>query len=112
MVLARNTLDFGDAIASFSLEVANIKFVSRRCKNPTAKEIVENVRYADNLTYSFKTKNEFNEVKKDLMQAYSTYDINLKYLISTQQYDKDVLKNEDRGPDEYENLFGLKLLLV
>ena len=112
MVLARNTLDFGDAIASFSLEVANIKFVSRRCKNPTAKEIVENVRYADNLTYSFKTKNEFYEVKKDLMQAYSTYDINLKYLISTQQYDKDVLKNEERGPDEYENLFGLKLHLV
>ena len=92
--------------------MANIKFVSRCCKNPTAKEIVENVRYADNLTYSFKTKNEFDEVKKDLMQAYSTYDINLKYLISTQQYDKDVLKNEERGPDEYENLFGLKLHLV
>ena len=112
MILARNTLDFGDALASFSLEVANIKYVSTKCKNSTAKNLVENVRYADNLTYSFKSKDQFEIVKQDLESAYSTYSLPLKYIVSIEKYDKEVFTNKERGEDKVENLFGLKLDLV
>ena len=74
--------------------------------------MVENVRYADNLTYSFKSKDQFEIVKQDLESAYSTYSLPLKYIVSIEKYDKEVFTNKERGEDKVENLFGLKLDLV
>ena len=108
-ILVRSTLDFGDALAPFALEVANLKYIANHVDSKVAKYIVEDLRYADNIVFSFKTVDEYEHVKKELQESYSHYNLPLKYLVTSQRWDPNVLQSKDRGSDPKENLFGLVL---
>ena len=43
--------------------------------------------------YSFQSVDEFQEVKKDMEQAFHAYSMDLKYLITSQKHDPEVLKH-------------------
>ena len=57
--------------------------------------------------YSFKSIDEFQEVKKDLEQAFNTYSMDLKYLITSQKHDPTVLKHPKRGNARIERTLGV-----
>ena len=57
------------------------------------KYILEAVRYSDNILYSFQTVKEYEDVKEDLQNSLSSYGMQLKYCITSQEHDKDVLKH-------------------
>ena len=106
------TQSFGDTAASAGLEVSILKYVAAHCKLDVDRFLTEFVRYADNLVYSFATLDEFLASKEDLDNAFSTFSMPLKYLISCCQYDPEALTNEDRGSDPVERLLGLNWNLV
>ena len=57
--------------------------------------------------YSFQSVNEFEKVKQDMEQAFSSYSMDLKYLITSQKYDPEVLKHPKRGSTKIERTLGL-----
>ena len=75
-----------------ALEVANIKHVAPACKLEVNQHIIADIRYADNIPYSFPTKKEQEEVAKDIIQSYNCYNLPLKYCTSTQKYQPKVVR--------------------
>ena len=106
------TQSFGDTAASAGLEVAILRYVATHCKLDVDKFLVEHVRYADNLVFSFRTLEEYLASKADLNDAFKTYSMPLKYIITSCNFDPDVLADEARGPDPCERLLGLNWSLL
>ena len=46
-------------------------------------------------------------MKKDLKETFERYSLPLKYLISSQEHEPDVMKNPKRGPNQIEKTMGL-----
>ena len=46
-------------------------------------------------------------MKKDLKETFERYSLPLKYLISTQEFEPEVMKNPKRGPNQIEKTMGL-----
>ena len=103
---------FGDPPASAGLELAIEKFVTPSLNLETSKFIVHQSRYADNLTFSVPTIEEYFNIKADLTKAFRLYNMNLKYIISTQEIDPDGFENNDRGKEEIERLLGIDWSVV
>ena len=57
--------------------------------------------------FSTETKEEYPEIKEDLLTAFDKYSLNLKYVITSTEYDPEVLEDEGRGHDPIERLLGL-----
>ena len=57
--------------------------------------------------YSFQSVDEFQEVKKDMEQAFHAYSMDLKYLITSQKHDPEVLKHPKRGNTRIERTLGV-----
>ena len=106
------TQSFGDTAASAGLEVAILKYVAASCKLEVDRFLTEFVRYADNIVYSFATLDEFLASKQDLDNAFSTFSLPLKYIISSCQHDPEALAHQDRGSDPVERLLGLNWNLL
>ena len=51
------------------------------------KFLLEAIRYSDNSMYSFRTIEEYQEVKSDLIKSFDAYSMNLKYCITSQEND-------------------------
>ena len=79
-----------------------MKFVVAVAVLIVTKFLLEAIRYSDNLMFSFQTVKEFQEVKKDLVKSFDTYSMGLKYCITSQEYDPNVLNNPARGHEEIE----------
>ena len=60
------------------------------------------------MLYSFQTLKEYKEVKKDLETSLSSYSMQLKYCITSQEHDKDVLKHPTRGAERIEKMMGIR----
>ena len=93
------TQSFGDGGAAQGLEVGILKFVCTAAILMVSKFIIEFIRYSDNLMYSFKTKKEYLEVKKDLETSFSLFSMPLKNCITNQENDANVLDHPTRGPE-------------
>ena len=61
------------------------------------KYILGFVRYSDNILYSFQTLEEFHEVRKDMEESLTQYNLPLKYIITSVEWDPNVLENPKRG---------------
>ena len=57
------TLNFGDKSSSTYLEIAILKYVIEMCQSELSKRLLRDYRFLDNPATSFKTKEEFEEVK-------------------------------------------------
>jgi hypothetical protein len=57
--------------------------------------------------YSFKTKEEYLEVKKDLETSFNRYSMPLKYCITNLENDSSVLDHPTRGPERIEKMLGI-----
>ena len=79
------------------MEVAVLKFVVAVAALLITKFLLEAIRYSDNLMFSFKTVNEYSEVKKDLIKSFDTYSMGLKYCITSREHDPNVLNHPVRG---------------
>ena len=90
------TQAFGDTSAAFGLEVAFLKYVVASALMLVSKYILEYVRYSDNILYSFQTLEEYEEVKKDMEESFSKYNLPLKYLITSLQHDPNVMEDPTR----------------
>ena len=88
---------FGDGGAAQGLEVVVLQFVCAIAVLAVAKFILEFVQYSDNLMYSFKSKSEYLEVKKDLEASFEKYSMPLKYYIRNQKHDPEVLNQDLRN---------------
>ena len=106
-ILKRKTQDFGDTSAAWGLETACLKYIVPACKLSVTRYIVEAIRFADNVVFSFSTISEFWKVKADLEEAFSKYNLNLKYCISNKTAMPDVLNDPGRGNERYEPMLGL-----
>ena len=60
-----------------------MKYVVPAAKHPVTRFILEAVRYSNNIMYSFKSREEFEEVRQDLVQCLDKYSMGLKYCISS-----------------------------
>ena len=98
---------FGDTSAAQGMEVSILKFVVVVAVLIITKFILEEIRYSDNLMFSFETIEEFEAVKKDLTKSFETYSMNLKYCITSQEHDPDILNHPARGPETVEKTLGL-----
>ena len=87
--------------------MAILKFIVAGVLLSVSKYILEYIRYSDNILYSFETQEEYEEVKKDLKETFERYSLPLKYLISNQEHEPDVMKNPKRGPNQIEKTMGL-----
>ena len=106
-VFKQQTQAFGDTSASWGLECGILKFVVAAALLLVTKFCLEFVRYSDNIMYSFKTIQEFREVKKDMEQAFQEYSMALKYLITSQKHDPTVLEHPKRGNARIEHTLGI-----
>ena len=77
-VFKQQTQAFGDTSASWGLECGILKFVVAAALLLVTKFCLEFVRYSDYIMYSFKTVQEFQEVKKDIENAFQEYSIDSK----------------------------------
>ena len=98
---------FGDTSAAQGMEVSILKFVVVVAILIVTKFLLEEIRYSDNLMFSFETIEEFKAVKEDLTRSFETYSMNLKYCITSQKYDPSILSHPVRGPEEVEKTLGL-----
>ena len=89
------------------MEVAVLKYVVAIAVLMVTKFLLEAIRYSENLMYSFRTIEEYKEVKSDLIKSFDAYSMNLKYCITSQENDPNVLSNPARGPEEVEKTLGL-----
>ena len=101
------TQAFGDTSAAFGLEVAILKYVVASALMLVSKYILEYVRYSDNILYSFQTLEEYEEVRKDMEESFSKYNLPLKYFITSFENDPNVMENPKRGPNKIEKTMGL-----
>ena len=106
-VFKQQTQAFGDTSASWGLECGILKFVVTAAVLLVTKFCLEFIRYSDNIMYSFKSIDEFQEVKKDMEQAFHAYSMDLKYLITSQKHDPAVLKHPKRGNTRIERTLGV-----
>ena len=89
------------------IRVRILKFVVAAALLLVTKFCLEFVRYSDNIMYSFKTVEEFQEVKKDMEKAFQEYSMELKYLVTSQKYDPAVLEHPKRGNVRIERTLGI-----
>ena len=75
------TLNFGDKSSSTYLEIAILKFVVEMCQSELSKRLLRDYRFSDNPATSFETKEEFEEVKADIVQAFTKCNMKLKYVL-------------------------------
>ena len=61
---------FGDVPAAQGMEVAVLKYVVAIAVLMVTKFLLEAIRYSDNLMYSFRTIEEYQEVKSDLIKSF------------------------------------------
>ena len=101
------TQSFGDTSAAIGLEIGIIKFVAAFAVLAISKFILEHTRYADNIMHSTETIQEYEAIKEDLEASFSKYSMDLKYTITSLEYDPSVLNNQSRGPQVEERLLGL-----
>ena len=87
----------GDTSASWGLECGILKFVVSAAVLLVTKFCLELIRYSDNILYSFKSVEEFQEVKNDMERSFQEYLMPLKYLITSQKHDPNVLTHPKRG---------------
>ena len=71
------------------------------------KFCLEFMRYSDNIMYSFKTIEEFQEVKEDMERAFQEYSMEIKYLVTSQKHDPAVLEHPKRGNARIERTLGI-----
>merc|ERR1711888_479097 len=79
---------FGDVPAAQGMEVAVLKYVAAIAVLMVTKFLLEAIKYSDNLMYSFRTIEEYQEVKNDLIKSFDAYSMNLKYCITSQENDQ------------------------
>ena len=101
-IFIKVTLNFGDKSSATFLEISILKFVVSECLKEVTKRILTDTRFSDNPTGSFWDAKEFEEVKRDLIQAFAKFNLSLKY----------ILGREDTNPDSdgheiIQPLFGL-----
>ena len=77
-LFTQTSQSFGDTSAAQGMEVAVLKFVVAVAGLMITKFILEAIRYSDNLMSSFKTEEEYSQVKEDLIKSFNTYSMNLK----------------------------------
>jgi hypothetical protein len=105
-IFKRDRQAFGDPAAAIGLEISCIKFFAAVCILAVSRFLIENIRYADNLNLSFKTLKEYQEVKKELICNFSLYSLPLKYVVTAEKYDPDVMKEPVRGAERIEKVLG------
>ena len=66
-IMRRVTLDFGDPSAGVVLEVSNRKIGSYACTYSETKDLICDRRFVDNLGDSFRTRNDYELVKQDML---------------------------------------------
>ena len=98
---------FGDTSAAFGLEVAILNYVVAVALMLVTKYVLEYVRYLYNILYSFQTLEEFHQVRRDMEESFTQYNLPLKYLITSVEWDPNVLENPKRGPNKIEKTMGL-----
>ena len=81
-IFKRDRQAFGDPAAAVGLKISSIKFVAAVCILAVSRFLIENIRYADNLNFSFKTMKEYHEVKKELIGNFGLYSLPLKYVVT------------------------------
>ena len=74
-VFKKNSLSFGDRSSATFLEIGILKFVVNECKLEATKTLLKSYRYSDNISTSFESEEEFTNVKHDLIQAFSKYNL-------------------------------------
>ena len=74
-VFKQATQAFGDTSAAFGLEVAILKYVVAAALMLVTKYILEYVRYSDNILYSFQTLEEFHQVRRDMEESFTQYNL-------------------------------------
>ena len=84
-----------------------MKFVVAAAILLVTKFCLEFIRYSDNILYSFKSVEEFHEVKADMEKSFEEYSMPLKYLITSQKWDSNVLNNPKRGNAKVERTLGI-----
>ena len=62
--------------------------------------------------FSFKTKSEYLEVKRDLETSFNRYSMPLKYCITNVKIDPSVLDHPARVPEKIEKLLGIHWNLI
>ena len=106
-LFTQTSQSFGDTSAAQGMEVAVLKFVVAVASLTITKFILEAIRYSDNLMASFKTVEEYSQVKEDLIKSFNTYSMDLKYIITSKEHDEEVLNHPVRGNEETEKALGL-----
>ena len=99
-VFKKNSLLFGDRSSATFLEIGILKFVVNECKLEATKTLLKSYRYSDNISTSFVSEKEFTDVKRDLIQAFSKYNLQLKFVI------KNVNTTEEDTHEIVQPLFG------
>ena len=59
------------------------------------------------MLYSFKTVEEFHEVKADMEKSFEEYSMPLKYLITSAKLDPNVINHLKRGDTRVEKTLGI-----
>ena len=108
VVMVRDTMDFGDSIASYSVEAAEKKFIKNACELEHSKTTVDIFRYADNNLTSTKSIEEYHAISRDIEQAHERYSMPLKFTMTSQLTDKNILKKLEREDDPIELLLGVE----
>ena len=62
-------MDFGDGVASAILTIAQKKIVAPLCRFAISRRIIISQAYADNYCASFKTRQIYEEIRRDMEQA-------------------------------------------
>ena len=99
-IMRRVTLDFGDPSAGVVLEVSNRKIGSCACTYSETKDLICDRRFVDNLGDSFRTRDDYELVKQDMLQAYGKIGLPVKECISKIETDPECLKNAGRDSEQ------------
>ena len=106
-IYARHRADYGDASAGTLLEIARREFAVPQCKFSFSKFLLADGCYVNDLSGSFKTPKEFEQVSEDIKQASQKVGLNVKYALTSQKTDPKILEKNDRVGNSKENVIGL-----
>ena len=71
-------IDFGDSIAALVIRIVQLKFLMTATKMKLVQEVLRKGAYADNYNSSFRTIQEYIEVRDEMNRIYKAKGLPLK----------------------------------
>ena len=78
VVFRRRTMDFGDSISAWVIRIIQVKLLAMMCKLDLANEVILSGAHSNNYNSSFRSRQEYLDVKQDMEEIHEQIGLPMK----------------------------------